>query len=347
MQVLVLGGTRFIGRAIVSRLLREGHTVTLLNRGVTPDPFGTKVRRVVGDRRDPATIERALGRREYEVVVDVTSYHEKDTELLVRLVGDRTGHLIHISTASVYLIRDGLLPPFQEGDFQGRLTPRTSPRDSAWIYAYHKRRAEEALFRAWTSDRVPFTTLRLPMVVGPHDYTLRAEAYLQRLALGGPIILPDGGLNSWGFLWVEDVAEVLVSNLANSAAFGRAYNLAQREALNLRQFVLMAAEALGVEAQLVSVPREWLEAVGMGVGFSPYTHTHDILLDCHAAEEDLLFRPTPAKRWVRELAAWFRRHWDGQLTAFAASRAAELDLAQELARVRLAPRRLVEARGGG
>lgn len=346
MQVLVLGGTRFIGRAIVDRLLREGHAVTLLNRGVTPDSFGTAVRRVVGDRRDPTTIERALERRDYDALIDVTSYHERDTELVINTVSDRVGHLLHISTASVYLIRDGLLPPFAEADFQGRLSSRTSPRDSAWLYAYHKRRAEEALFRAWATDRVPFTTLRLPMVVGPHDYTLRAEAYLQRLALGGPVILPGGGLNSWGFLWVEDVAEVVASNLANAAAFGRAYNLAQSEALNLRQFLLMAAEALEVTPQLVSIPRSWLDSVGLGTSFSPYSHTHDILLDCHAATEDLLFRPTPAKRWVRELVGWFKRNWDGRLSAFPSTRAAEIELAAELGRIRLTPHRLAEVRGG-
>jgi len=343
MQVLVLGGSRFIGRAIVERLLREGHAVTLLNRGVTPDPFGTAVRRIVGDRRDPATIERAIMRRDYDAVVDVTAYHERDTELLIRTLAGRTGHLVHISTASVYLIREGLLPPFRESDFHGRLSPRSATGDSAWLYAYHKRRSEDALFRAWAADRFPFTTLRIPMVVGPHDYTLRAEAYLQRLASGGPLILPDGGLNTWGFLWVEDVSEAVATNLANTTAFGRAYNLAQREALSLRQFVLLAAEALQVTPRIVSVPREWLDSVGLGTAFSPYTHTHDILLDCRAAQEELLFRPTPARRWIRRLVAAFRKRWDGTLTAFAASRAAELELARELGTIRLSSYRLAES----
>ena len=345
MQVLVLGGSRFIGRAIVERLLREGHAVTLLNRGVSPDPFGTRVRRIVGDRRDPATIERAITRRDYDAVVDVTAYHERDTELLVRVLGGRIGHFVHISTASVYLIREGLLPPFRESDFHGRLSPRSATGDSAWLYAYHKRRSEDALFRAWAADRFPFTTLRIPMVVGPNDYTRRAAAYLERLAAGGPLLLPDGGLNAWGFLWVDDVAEAVATNLANATAFGRAYNLAQREALSLRQFVLLAAEALEVTARLVSVPREWLESVGLGTAFSPYSHTHDILLDCRAAQEELLFRPTPARRWIRRLAAAFRKGWDGTLTAFAATRAAEIELARELGTIRLSSYRFAESGG--
>ena len=144
---------------------------------------------------------------------------------------------------------------------------------------------------------------------------------------------------------MEDVAETVATNLANATAFGRAYNLAQREALSLRQFVILAAEALGLTPAIVPVPREWLESIGLGTVFSPYTHSHDILLDCRAAQEELLFRPTPARRWIRQLVAAFRRSWNGTLTAFAATRTAELELARELGTIRLSSYRLAETGG--
>ncbi len=335
MQILVFGGTRFIGRAIVARLLREGHKVTLVNRGVSPDPFATRVSRIIGDRRDPETIKRAAARREYDAVVDVTAYHESQTAAVVEAFKNRIEHFIHISTAAVYLIREGLLPPFREDDFHGRLRPKQPDRESSWLYAYHKRRCEETLVRAWEEDRFPFTSLRIPMVTGPHDYTGRADAYLERIASGGPVLLPEGGLNSWGFLWVEDIAETVAANLANSVAFGRAYNLSQRESLSLRQFVELAAGFLDSKPQFLSVPSSWLNAVGLGTGFSPYTHHHDILLDCRAAEEDLLFRPTPAVRWIDRLVRDFRKHWNGAVQAFGSTRSFELLLASELAKLRL------------
>lgn len=335
MRVLVLGGTRFIGRAVVEHLLREGHEVTLLNRGLSPDPFATRVRRVVGDRRKEETIRRAAAKMDYDAVVDITAYHESESNALVAAFAGRVGHFIHVSTAAVYLIRDGLFPPFAEADFGGRLTPKRAGEESSWLYAYHKRRCEEVLARAWDEDRFPYTSLRLPMVVGPHDYTRRADAYLERLVTGGPLILPEGGLNSWGFLWVDDVAEVVTANLANTAAFGRAYNLAQREAVTLRQFVELAAALLGRPANLLSLPTAWLQAVGLGTAFSPYTHHHDILLDCHAAEEDLLFRPTAVGAWMERLIADFRDRWDGVPRAFAGTRAFELTLAREVAKIRL------------
>lgn len=336
MKVLILGGTRFIGRAIVERLLRDGHEVTLVNRGLSRDPFGARVRRVLGDRRDPATLGRAVARREFDAAVDITAYHESETANVVATLRDRIGHLIHISTAAVYLIRRGLLPPWREEDFEGPLSAAGEGDASSWRYANHKRRCEAVLDRAWRDLRFPATSLRLPMVVGPHDYSRRTDAYLERIAAGdGPLILPEGGLNSWGFLWVEDVAETVAANLANPTSFGRAYNLAQREALSLREFVEHAAACLGRASELLSLPRSWLQAVGVGTSFSPYSHDGDILLDCRAAAQDLLFRPTEAARWIEQLVEGFRTRWDGTLRAFAATRPFELALAREVGRIRL------------
>ncbi len=173
------------------------------------------------------------------------------------------------------------------------------------------------------------------MVLGPADETRRADAYLERLASGGPLLLPDGGLNSWGFLWAEDVAEAVVSNLANTTAYGRSYNLCQREVVTLGQFIELAARLLGVQANVISIPRQWLESVGLGTAFSPFSHPHDVLVDSRSAEEDLLFRPTPFSRWMERLVRDFMARWSGTVEAFASSRAFELTLAREMYTIRL------------
>jgi len=343
MRVLVIGGTRFVGRAIVSRIIREGHEVTLLNRGLTPDPFGTSVRRILGDRRNHETFRRAAAQRDHDAVIDITAYQEAETASAIAAFAGRTGHFIHISTAAVYLIRDKLQAPFREDDLAGRLTPRASGTQAAWHYAYRKRRCEESLRHAWETRRFPFTALRLPIVVGPHDYTRRTDAYLERLIQPGPLLLPEGGLNSWGFLWVDDIAEVVASNLGNQTAHGRAYNLAQREALSLRQLVELAAECLGCEAQVLSMPTAWLDSIGLGTTFSPYSHDRDLLLDCRRAAEELLFEPTSPEQWVPALVDDFQARWDGVPRAFANTRAFELSLAKALGNIHL-PTYIAEAK---
>lgn len=335
MRVLVIGGTRFIGRAVVDRLVRDGHDVTLLNRGVSKDPFGTRVRRILGDRRNHETIHRAASKRDYEVLIDVTAYHETETATVIEAFRDRVGHFIHMSTAAVYLIRKGILPPYTEDQFAGGLVAKRHGQESAWFYGYHKRRCEELLQRAWTEYRFPYTALRLPMVLGPHDYTRRSDAYLERLLTGGPLLLPEGGLNSWGFLWAADIADVIAANLGNKRALGQAYNLAQREALSLREFVERAGAHLDREARVLPLPSSWLEAIGVGTAFSPYTHDHDILFDCRRAEDDLLFRPTPVETWIEALVSDFKDRWDGVSRAFTTTRSFELALARELTKIRL------------
>ncbi len=335
MHVLVIGGSRFIGRAVVQRLLMEGHRVTLLNRGKSPDPFGTRVFRIIGDRSDPETLKRALTRREFDAVVDLVAFREEDTRQAIAAFSGRVGHFVHISTAAVYLIRDGLYCPFREEDFSGRLQPKTEPTASSWLYAYHKRRCEVALQQAWETQQFPYTSLRLPVVVGPDDYTARTQAYFERLLDGGPLLLPDGGLNSWGFLWVHDVAEVVVTNLLNSNALGNAYNLAQREVVSVRQFVELAAAFLDRRPVLVSVPSQWLQRVQLLTTFSPYSHDHDIILDITAAQRDLLFRPTPFPTWCEQLTQHFRTTWDGQPSKLYSTRPLELKLVEEIANLRL------------
>jgi len=335
MQVLVIGGSRFIGRAVVQRLLMDGHRVTLLNRGQTPDLFGSRVSRVVGDRSDPDILQRALVRREFDVVIDMIAFREEDTQRAADRLAGRIGHFIHISTASVYLVRDVIHCPFREEDVAGRLAARSETSSSSWLYAYHKRRCEQVLQLLWEKDQFPYTALRLPMVVGPDDYTERSQAYLERLADGGPILLPDGGLNSWGFLWVHDVAETVAANLMNANTFGRAYNVAQREIVSLRQFVETAARALGRRPPLVSVPTEWLGRLNLGTAFSPYSHDHDIVLDISAAQRDLLFEPTPFPVWCEQLVAHFRANWNGSPSRLYATRPLELRLVQELAQLRI------------
>lgn len=335
MHVLVIGGSRFIGRAVVQRLLMEGHRITLLNRGRTSDPFGTRVSRVLGDRSDPATLQRALAKRDFDAVIDVIAFREEDTRAAVNRLQGRIGHFIHVSTASVYLIRDRLFCPYREEDFAGRLAPKPEAAASSWLYAHHKRQCELVLQQAWESDQFPATSLRLPMVVGPDDYTERSQAYLERLSDGGPIVLPDGGLNSWGFVWVHDVAEVIAANLGNANAMGRAYNIAQREVVSLRQFVETAAAAMGKRPVIVPVPTEWLQRLHLSLTFSPYSHEHDIILDISAAHRDLLFEPTPFARWCEQLASQFMANWNGTPSRLYATRPLELRLVQELANLRI------------
>ena len=119
MNVLILGGTRLMGRHLTRTLLEAGHRVTLGNRGQTPDSFGGQVERLTLNRLDGESLSKALSGREYDVICDSLAYSSED----VRLLLDRVccGRYVTISSAAVYDLRPGL----REEDFEiGRASCR-------------------------------------------------------------------------------------------------------------------------------------------------------------------------------------------------------------------------------
>ena len=99
-QVLVLGGTRFFGIHLVKSLLEQGAGVTLATRGLTPDPFGSRVNRIRVDRTDPDAMKAALQGARYDVVFDDVAYCSNDVKNLLDSVSAE--RLVQVSSASVY-----------------------------------------------------------------------------------------------------------------------------------------------------------------------------------------------------------------------------------------------------
>src|SRR5215470_7820957 len=163
MPSLIIGGTRNLGPSIVRALLDRGHQVSVLNRGQTADDLPREVERLRADRSDRDQLKQALGRREFDLVVDTTLYNGTDAEAVVELLGGRVGRYVFLSTGQVYLVRVGLQRPFRESDYDGPVMPSPPESDDShyqnWLYGFEKRAAEDVFARAWTERRFPFTTL--------------------------------------------------------------------------------------------------------------------------------------------------------------------------------------------
>src|SRR6266508_1672671 len=99
MRMLVLGGTRFLGRAIVDAALVAGHEVTLFNRGLTNPDLYPRLETVVGDR---STDLSALHGRTFDAVVDVAGYTPEVVERSARALVDNVDRYVFVSTVSVY-----------------------------------------------------------------------------------------------------------------------------------------------------------------------------------------------------------------------------------------------------
>ena len=201
MDILVLGGTRFVGRHIVETLLDGGHRVSVLTRGKSPDELPASVERLRGDREQGTAGLAALGSREWDVCVDVSGYTPKQVRPSAESLRGRVGRNIFVSTVSVYVDSSDvpvvethpLLPEAAEDvtDINGE------------TYGPLKVTCEH-IVRGLYGDRS--TILRPQIVAGPFDPTGRHTYWVQRASEGGEMLAPGDGSDYVQLVDARDVA---------------------------------------------------------------------------------------------------------------------------------------------
>jgi nucleoside-diphosphate-sugar epimerase len=255
MRVLVIGGTQFMGREIVQRLVRRGHLVTVLHRRDHHD-LGPEVRNVQADRSDLATVSRVLREHHFEAVFDMVYDWEKGTtasqvDAAARSCGDELHRYVFMSSIAAY--GPGL---------DHRESDALAPDDAPNPYVQQKASSERALFRMHADSGFPVTTFRPPFVHGPRQPLYREQFFWDRFRDGRPIVLPDGGDGPMQWAFVADVAEACVRALEVPEAAGEAFNIAHVEPLTQRGFVEALARTAGAKPTLVPVPRARIQAAG-------------------------------------------------------------------------------------
>lgn len=298
MKCLILGGTRFIGRRLATELLASGAQVTLYTRGRATHPFGDRVEQVCGDRRSAADLAAALGGRMFDAAWDFLSYDETDAGLAIAALDGRVGHYIHISTCSVYWCTGDFPCPVPETDFNRLDEFAKRPGSIEYDYGYNKRMAERALRTAHHRSGFPFTAIRIPIVGGESDPSLRYASYSLRIADGAPLILPDGGYAPFRHVYVGDVARALAGLAGKPSAIGQAYNLACEEILNLRMIVASIARLIGRGVETVDIPTPVLRSLGLPAAFSPFSQQAAQVPAIWKARAELGWQPTPYMIWL-------------------------------------------------
>jgi nucleoside-diphosphate-sugar epimerase len=330
MQVLVIGGTRFVGYGLVWRLLLEGHRVTILTRGRTSDPFGNRVERLVADRTSTGFVEAVRGRH-FHAAVDFLVYTGDEARGAVNALD--TDHYVMVSTGSVYLVRLNCPSPSRESDYEGPVMPEPpTPADEPdWRYSVGKRAAEDVLLEAWEQKRFPSTRVRIPIVNGERDYSGRLESYLRRILDGGPLVLPDGGARRLRHVYSGAVAEAIMAMLGQQQVLGQAYNITQDEIPTLAEILHMVAEEMGAPLRIVAVSEELMRAAGLERDrVFPFTGHWTSILDPGKAKLELGFRHPPLRHYLGKIVASFMAAIPEQPPAYYAQRAKELALAAEV-----------------
>jgi nucleoside-diphosphate-sugar epimerase len=316
MNILILGGTGFLGSPLTRLLSEAGHAVSAFHRGQAAAELPAAVRSIHGDRQHLADFAGDFQSLALDVVLDVIPYTESEAKSAVEVFRGKTRRLIALSSGDVYRAYDGFrrvapVPP------QGQPLTEDAPlRENLYPYRSQASAPEDLLHnyekilveRAVLGDpRLPGTVLRLPMVYGPGDRAHRLFPYLKRMDDGRPAILLDVGQARWQWTrgYVENVVAAIGAVAVGERGPGRVYNIGEPDALTDADWVAAIGRASGWSGAIVPLPAEQLPRhLALPVDWQYHLAT-----DTSRLRREFGFtEPVSREEALRRTVAWERAH---------------------------------------
>lgn len=316
MNLLILGGTVFLGRYLVEGALARGHEVTTFNRGRHDSGILPEVEKLHGDRR--RDLGNLSGRR-WDAVIDTCGYVPSAVRASARMLSDSVDHYTFISSQSVYADFDvkGIdesYPVRKLADEQVQEAETIEPGDGIIAISYGemygglKARCERTV-----EEEMPGRTLsiRSGLIVGPNDYSDRFTYWVRRVAEGGEVLAPGEPDSPVQFVDVRDLSDWIV-RMAETRQTGIFNATGPDRKMTMQELLEMVREASGSKASFTWVSEEFLKDANVA-GWSelPLWHTSEsnivnfFSVDCGKARRcGLTFRPT--LETARDTLEWDR-----------------------------------------
>jgi 2'-hydroxyisoflavone reductase len=257
-NILVLGGTFFLGPAVVEAALADGHTVTLFNRGVTnPElfPYVEKLRGFRNANPDDQNLS-ALGRRHWDVVIDVWPSDPALAESAAKMLAPRTNHYLYVSSIGAY--ESVNKPGLEEGH------PIQSWSSAKGGYGPDKAESERRLHPI-IGQRL--TIVRPGPIKGARGQSSELLTWFRRMQNGRSVIAPGDGSDGVEIVDVRDVAEFLI--LAIDRSIYGVLNLTGRS-MAYRELLNACKSATHSDAELVWMPLGYLRTQGISAQDFPF-----------------------------------------------------------------------------
>ncbi|GLW51060.1 reductase [Streptomyces sp. NBRC 14336] len=298
MRLLVLGGTEFVGRAVVEAALGRGWEVTVFHRGRHQAPDGAKA--LHGDRTAEGGLAALEGDAAWDAVVDTWSGAPGAVRDTARLLRDRVGRYVYVSSCSVY----AWAPP------AGYTEDAPVVAAAGDGYAEDKRGGELAVLDAFGPERSVLA--RAGLIIGRYENVGRLPWWLDRMARGGPVLAPGPRDLPLQYIDVRDLADWLL--LAAEGDFGGPYNLISPSGHATMGTLLEACAAVaGGTADLCWTDPDLILKYGiepwtqLPVWVPPGSDLHDAL---HSADVSRALatglRCRPVEETVADAWAWLR-----------------------------------------
>lgn len=317
MHVLVIGGTGFVGRHVVRRLVDGGHTVALFHR-LENTADEDAVAHIRGDRRDLLAFDSEFRHFAPDVVLDTIAYSERDAESLMKVFRGVARRAVVLSSQDVYAAygrfrRDepgapDPAPYDEEAGLRTRAYPYRAlakgpnvELNAELFYWYDKLLVERA---ALGDSELPGTVLRLPAVYGPGDSHHRIREYLKHMDDPHSSVPLDPRKAEWRWTrgYVENVAAAITLAVTDARATNGVYNVGEEPARTETEWIRSIGEAAG-----------WFGRIVPAVD-TPSTHEteqydfrHDLVADTRRIRAELGYQePVPFAEGLRRTVTWER-----------------------------------------
>jgi len=212
MNILIIGGTRFLGRHLVDSALARGHQVTLFNRGQTNPDLFPQIETILGDREHD--IEKLSGRA-WDAVIDTCGYVPHIVRLSATGLERSVARYVFISSISAYAEESFRKIGIDESDPVGKLKDESVEEITGETYGPLKALCEKTILDLY-SDRG--LVVRPGLIVGPHDPTDRFTYWPVRVARGGEVLAPEKPEVPVQIIDVRDLSNFIIKLIEQNAS---------------------------------------------------------------------------------------------------------------------------------
>ncbi|MFN0010200.1 MAG: NAD-dependent epimerase/dehydratase family protein [Phycisphaerales bacterium] len=282
LNLLVLGGTSFIGPAFIEQAKAKGHRITVFNRGRTEKRKGSidGIERLYGNRDpdkhagtkwtaegretdDPSTpkgLAELVGKK-FDAVLDTSGFYPRHVKAGVDLLAPNCGHYVFISTISVYADNNT-----QGQDERAAIATMEDPTvEEMRFYGPLKALCENEARRAFAGR---CAIIRPGYIVGPNDNSDRFTYWPVRTARGGEVLAPGDGTDPMQVIDVRDLAAFCLTCIENKTT-GDYNAVGPEKKMTMREVLDACKRAAANDAAFTWVPSEFLEANGVEEGALP------------------------------------------------------------------------------
>lgn len=256
MKVLFIGGTGTISMAISRKLLAEGHTLYLINRGNRNTGLSGNLIELKADINDEAAVAKLIADMQFDVVADFIAFVPAQLERDYRLFKNKTKQFIFISSASAY----------QKPLSDYRITEGTPLANPYWEYSRNKIACEDLLMKLYREEGFPVTIVRPSHTYDERSIPLGVHgkngswAVVKRIMEGKPVIIHGDGTSLWTITHNSDFAKAFVGLMGNIHAIGEAVQITSDESVTWNQIYEVIADEVDMPLNAVHVSSEFLDA---------------------------------------------------------------------------------------